>query len=653
MFDFIRNHKRWMQFILLLLILPSFVFFGVEGYSSFMASEPEIATVDGEPITLGELNRARAAQLEQYRNMLGGQFDPTMLDTPQFREQVLNGLIDQRVVTAAAQHGRYSVSDETLRRTIASIPAVQQDGQFSSERYRQVLAAQGMTPAQFEAGLRRDLVLAQVLQPIGVSARVPTEVANRIFSLLTEQRSVSRQQFKMDAYTADQKVSEADVKAWYDANQARLRVPESVDVDYVLINEEAATKGVKFSDQDVEGYYKQNQSKYGQAERRKVSHILIEVPAQADEAARSKALEKAKDIAAKAAAQPDGFAELARTVSQDPGSAPQGGDLGWISKNMLVPQVEDAVFKLERGKVSGVVESPFGYHVLYITDIQPPSVKPLSEVRAEIEDDIRKQLAANRFADMAAKLTNLVYDQRDSLKPIADTLGLTVLRGEGITREGLLNAEQKTGLSRTPAHEEILNNPKFRQIAFSSEVLKDKLNSGVIEISPDTIVALRVAAIHPAHVPPLSQVSDRIHTMLIGERAHAAAVKAGEQRVSDLAKAGAAVTDGFAPIEVVSRQNPGKLSQAELEAVMNAEPKPLPKFIGVKSSEGYAILQLTQVQAGPAAQPGQVEQLQSQLSQAWGATEEQAALKILRQIYKVKILPDAQKIIAEGDKSGM
>ena len=653
MFDFIRNHKRWMQFILLLLILPSFVFFGVEGYSSFMSREPEIASVDGEPITLGELNRARAAQLEQYRNMLGGQFDPTMLDTPQFREQVLNGLIDQKVIMIAAQRGKYSVSDETLRRTIASIPAVQQDGQFSSDRYRQVLAAQGMTPAQFEAGLRRDLVLAQVLQPIGVSARVPSEVANRIYSLLTEQRSVSIQMFSIDAYKAAQQVSDADIKAWYDANQSRLQVPESVDIDYVLINEEAATKGVKFSDQDVEGYYKQNQSKYGQPERRKVSHILIDVPPQADEATRSKALEKAKDLAAKAAANPQGFAELARNSSQDPGSAPQGGDLGWISKNMLVPQVEDAVFKLEPGKISGAVESPFGYHVLYITDVQAASVKPLAEVRAEIEDDIRKQLAASRFADMAGKLTNMVYDQRDSLKPIADTLGLTVLRGEGVTREGLLNADQKPGLARTPAHEVILNNPKLRQIAFSTDVFKDKLNSGVIEISPDTIVALRVVATHPAHVPALAQVSDRIHALLVDERAAAAAAQAGEDRIKALSSAGAPVTDGFGSTELVSRQNPGKLSQGQLEAVMNAEPKPLPKFIGVKSADGYAVLQLTQVQAGPPAQPGQVEQLQAQISQAWGSTEEQAALQILRQTYQAKILPDAQKIIAQGDKSSL
>ena len=154
MFDFIRNHQRWMQVVLLLLIVPSFAFFGVQGYTSFMSSEPELATVDGKGITLGEFNNARRAQLEQYRGMLGAQFDAAAFDTPFFREQLLNTLIDQRAVAIAATKGGYSVSDETLRRSIAAIPAVQQDGQFSPERYKQVLAAQGMTTAAFEQGLR-------------------------------------------------------------------------------------------------------------------------------------------------------------------------------------------------------------------------------------------------------------------------------------------------------------------------------------------------------------------------------------------------------------------------------------------------------------------------------------------------------------------
>jgi len=647
MFDFIRNHRRWMQLILLLLILPSFVFFGLEGYTSFMSKEPELASVDGQAITLGEFNRARTAQLEQYRSALGAQFDPAAFDTPLFREQLLNSLVDQRTVAAAASKGKYSVSDETLRRTIASIPAVQQDGQFSSERYRQVLAAQGMTPASFELGLRRDLAIAQVLQPIGLTARVPVEVAKNILALVTEKRVVSRQVFSAESFAKSVEVSEADIKQWYDANQDQLRIPENVDLQYLVLNEDAATNEVKVSDADIESFYKQNQARYGQPERRRVSHILIEVPASADEATKAKAKARAEDVAKRAAASPKDFAALAKEFSQDSGSASQGGDLGWISKNMLVPQVEQAVFGLEPGKISGVIESPFGFHVLNVLELQPASIKPLAEVKDDVALEIRKQLAAERFADMAGKLTNLVYDQRDSLKPIADALNLKVLTIKGLSRDGLLTAQQRdSGTEPSQAEQTILGNPKIRQTAFSNDVLKEKLNSGVIELSPDVLVALRVDAVHPAHVPPLDKVSARIRDILVAERSLAAAEAAGSKTLETLKADKPAEPTGFAPAMSVTRQSPEKLSREELEAVMSANAKSLPVYLGVKSSNQYSILILSKVEEAAAPDPAQVTQLQLQLSQAWGAAEEQAALKILRQTYKVKVLPDAAKVIS-------
>ena len=649
MFDFIRHHQRLMQLVLLLLILPSFVFFGVQGYTSLMSSEPELASVDGQPITLGEFDRARRAQLDQYRSTLGGQFDAAAFDTPELREQLLNTLIDQRTIAIAATQGRYSVSDEMLRRTIASIPAVQADGQFSSERYRQVLAAQGMTPTNFEAGLRRDLALAQVLQPIGLTARVPDEVAQKILSLVTEQRSVARKLFAPANFAKDIKVSDTDIKAWYDANQSRLLIPENLDVDYVLLDEAAASKDIKMTDADIESFYKQNQARYGQPERRRVSHILIEIPAGANEDVKAQARAKAQDIAKRAAADPKQFAELAKELSQDTGSASQGGDLGWISKNMLVPQVEDAIFKLDKGVVSGVVESPFGAHVLLITDVQPASVKPLAEVKEDIASEIRKQLAAERFATMASKLTSLIYDQRDSLKPVSDALGLPIVQGHGLTRDGLLSAEQRLGVPAASESEQtILGQPKVRQMAFSSEVLKDKLNSGAIELASDTIVALRVAAVHPAHVPPLDQVTERIRTIVTNERALAAAQAAGIKQLEELKQAAKPDTKGFDAPQVVTRQNAQSLTREQLEATMSITDKTLPVFVGVTGPEGYAILQLSKVEPGPAPDAGQIAQLQAQLSQAWGAAEEQAALKVLRAQYQVKMLPDAAKLI-KGD----
>ena len=649
MFDFIRHHQRLMQLVLLLLILPSFVFFGVQGYTSLMSSEPELVSVDGQAITLGEFDRARRAQLEQYRNALGAQFDAAAFDTPALREQLLNSLIDQRTVAIAATQGRYSVSDEMLRRTIASIPAVQVDGQFSSERYRQVLAAQGMTPTAFENGLRRDLALGQVLAPIGLTARVPSQVAEKILALVTEQRTVSAKSFKASDYARDIKVSDADIKAWYDANQSRLQIPENLDVEYVVLNESAATKDIKVSDADIESFYKQNQARYGQPERRRVSHILLEVPASADEATKAKIRQTVEDLAKRAAADPKQFAALAKEFSQDSGSASQGGDLGWISRNMLVPQVEDALFKLDKGTVSGVVESPFGLHVLYITDVQPASVKPLADVKDDITTEIRKQIAADRFASMASKLTSLIYDQRDSLKPVSDALNIPILRGNGLTRAGLLSAEQRLGAAAPSESEQIiLGNPKVIQTAFSNEVLKEKLNSGAIELSPDTIVALRVASVNPAQIPPLEKVSAQIRTIVTDERAMAAAKSAGEKLLADLKKSAKAETKGFDAAVVVTRQDPKSLTGEQLESVMSMPTQSLPVWAGVQGAEGYAILQLIKVEAGPVPDAAQIKQLQGQLSQAWGAAEEQAALKVLRGLYQVKMLPDAAKLI-RGD----
>lgn len=646
MFDLIRSHQRWMQLILLLLIVPSFAFFGVQGYTSFMSSEPELVSVGGQPITLGQFNQARTTQLEQYRNALGSQFDPATFDTPEFREQLLNRIIDERTVALAAAKGRYSVSDETLRRTIAAIPAVQENGQFSSQRYRDVLAAQGMTPTTFELGLRRDLSIAQVLQPIGLTARVPSQVAEKILALLTEKRTVEQRVFSAADFTQSISVTDEDIKKWYDSNQSKLVVPENVDVQFIVLNEETASKDIKVTDENIAAFYKQNQSRYGQPERRRVSHILIELPASANDAVKTEARAKAEDLAKRAAAGPQSFASLAKENSQDTGSANQGGDLGWITKNMLVPQVEKAVFDLERGKVSGVVESPFGFHVINVVDIQPASVKPLAEVKDDITSEIRKQLAAEQFAQLASKLTSLVYDQRDSLAPIATALNVPIKTVSGLARDGLLPASQRTGALPTEQDRLIFGNLKVRQAVFSSDVLKEKFNSGVIEVSPDVIVAVRVSAIHPAHVPLLSVVSEQIKQRLTNELALAAAQKAGIQAFETLkASSTSEVKDFESPLEV-TRQQPSSLTREQLESVMSANLKPLPAYVGVVGAERYTIFRISKVEAGAAPEAAQIAQLQTQLSQAWGAAEEQAALKVLRKDFDVKLLPDASKLIS-------
>lgn len=651
MFDLFRNHRRWMQFILLILIVPSFFLVGIQGYDSFMSREPELATVAGQPITRGEFDMAHRNQLEQFRQQLGSQFDPALVDTPAMREQLLNQLIDQRLLLQVAADNRFSVSDGTLRNTIAAIPQVQDNGRFSPERYRQVLAAQGMTPSSFEAGLRRDLAMARVLDPISQSAAAPATVIASLESALTQRRTVQLRRFDAAAYRSQVSVSEQDIQAWYDANQQQLVVPEHVTAQYLVLDEAAATQGVQVNDEDIASYYEQNKQRFGQPERRRASHIMIEVPAGASEDVRKAARAKAEALASQAAADPAQFAELARANSQDAGSADNGGDLGWLAPGMLAGALEKAIWSLSKDQVSGVVESPSGLHIVKITEVQPAALKPLDQVRDEITAEIRKQIAASRFAEMATKLTETVYDQRDSLQPAADALGLKLRTATGIARDGLLPAEQAgEGAAAASPDAQLLDNPRVRQALFSSEVLREKQNSGVIELSPDTMLAVRVSESKPEHVPPLEKVSELIRDRLVDERAAEAARQAATAALEGWKADPAAVPEGFSEATVVSRQQPGQLSQSVLEAAMRLPAQPLPAYTGVADGDDYVVVRLDKIEPGTADAAAR-DMLARQLGAAWGQAEDAGVMKMLRDKYQVKILPEAASALQSSDQS--
>ena len=646
MFEFIRTHRRWMQFILLLLIVPSFMLVGVQSYDSFINREPELADVGKQEVSRAEFDAAHRNQLEQMRQRMGSRFDPALVDTPTMRRELLDQLIDQRLLAQVAADNRFSVSDGTLRNTIAAIPQVQDNGRFSPERYRQVLAGQGLTPTTFEAGLRRDLAVSRVLQPVASSARVPDSVVDGIESAFVQQRVVQTRTFAAADFRGKVQVSDQDIQTWYDANKQQLEVPEQVQAQYLVLDESAATQGVKVSDADIESYYKQNQSRYGQPERRRISHILIQVAPGASEADRKKAREQADAIAKQAAANPAGFADLARKQSQDAGSAAQGGDLGWV----VPPTLQQAVASLAKDQVSGVVETPAGFHILKVTDFQAGSVRPLAEVKDQVTAEIRKQMAAARFSDMATSLTKLVYDQRDSLQPAADALGVKLRTASGITRSGLLPAGQAGADAASASPDaQMLDNPRVRQALFTSEVLRDKANSGVIELAPDTMVAVRVQQIKPAHVPALADVKASIRDRLVAERAAQAARQAGEAALKGLqdGPAQAAAPEGFGQPVTVSRQDPGQTSRPLLETIMGMAPatEAKPGYAGVALGDDYTVVRLNSVGAGTAFSADQRTMLGGQLNEAWGAAEQEAVIKVLRQEYDVKVLPGAETLM--------
>ncbi|MBX6317915.1 SurA N-terminal domain-containing protein [Pigmentiphaga sp.] len=627
MFDLIRNHRRWMQFVLLLLILPSFVFVGIQGYSNFMERESALAKVAGESVTQQEFDAAVRGRLDQLRSMMGAQFDPQLFDTPAMRKAVLDEIINTRLIAAEASKNYFSASDDLLRTTIQAIPAVQENGRFSNARYRDALAAQGMTPVMFEAQLRRDLALQQVLGPVAQSAVVPEAVMDRLVAAATERREIQMLRFAAADYRAKVEVTDDDVKAYYEANRSRFQLPERVDAQYVVLDQNAVTPNISVSDEDIKAYYEQNQARYRQEEQRRASHILVAVESGASEAAREEARKKAQALAEQAKAPNADFAKLARENSQDPGSAGNGGDLDWFGRGMMVKPFEDAAFALKEGEVSEVVPTDYGFHIIKLTGVRPAVVKPLAEVRNEIVEEIKQQQAARRFAEAAEQFTNLVYEQSDTLEPAAQKFGLKIQEAQGIGRSG------------QPGND-VLGNPKVAQALFSEEVLQEKRNSGVIELAPNRLAAVRVTRHIPSTVQPLDEVAATIRQQLTDERAMGLAREEGEKRLKALREQDS--TQGFGAPVTVARNAPQGVAPTVVDAVMKAPTDKLPAFVGTTTGDAYVIARVLKVEAAPKPEASVIAAEKSMMERRWAQAEQLAVLQMLREKYQVSVTADAQ-----------
>ncbi|MGB6241311.1 MAG: SurA N-terminal domain-containing protein [Castellaniella sp.] len=647
MFDFIRTHQRLMQLILLILVVPSFVFLGISGYSVATA-DPAIAEIGTLSVTKEEFIQAQRNQLQQMQESTQGRFDPALLDNPQARQALLDQLIDRKIQIAVATQERFSISDNTLRRAIAAMPQVQVDGQFSADRYHEVLASIGASPRDFEASQRAELALDTVLGPVRDTAALPQPVLDGLKQALTEERTVRLRVFQAKDYAKDVKVTPQDIKAWYDAHQDDLRLPEQVSADYLVLDEAAAVASVSdVTEAQLKDYYEQNKTRYVVPARVNVSHILVKLPAGASDEADKTALKAAQDISRRARTEPSQFGDLARKESQDAGTARDGGQLGWIQRGTLPLPMEQAVFALKQGEISDPVKGPDGYHVFIANEVQPEKGETFDEARTKVEAEVRRQLAAERFADMATKLTGLVYDNPSSLDPAGKELGLQVRQVQGIARDRLLSADEAGPQAAAASPDAaMLGDVRVRQALFSRQVLTDKQNSGVIEISPDAMVVVRVNTVTPAHVPDLDKVQAHIQTQLEAEQAQAAAVAAGEKALAQLKET--ASTEGFLDPITISRLDPAGLSKSVMDAAFSLPRQPLPTYGGVSLPDAYAVILVDQVKPGTIEQPA-LAGLGAQLARVWGSVEEQAVLTDLRRSLGVKVTEEGRKLIQQGD----
>jgi peptidyl-prolyl cis-trans isomerase D len=635
MFEFIRTHQRLMQFALLLFIFPSFAFFGLEGYTRFRDGDNAVAKVAGQSITQPELDAAQREQMERFRQMFGERFDPKMLDTPEAKKNILDSLIAQRVLAAEAAKNRLSVSDQALQQTILTVPGLTgADGKFDVERYRALLAAQGMTPAMYEARVRHDLTLQQVQGGVMNTAFAPKAVASRLSDLNDQEREVQEQLFKTSDFASQVKISDEMLKAYYEKNASQFEIPEQVKAEYVVLNSDAVAAQITVSDADIKSYYDQNAKRYSDEEQRRASHILIK--ADKDKAA---AKAKAEKLLAQLRKNPADFAKLAKENSEDPGSAERGGDLDFFGKGMMVKPFEDAVFKLKQGEISDLVESEFGYHIIQLTAIKPAAVKSLDEVKGQIAADIKKQLAAKKFTEMAEQFTNTVYEQSDSLKPVADKLKLKI--------------ETVSGLTRTPnpaiAPNAPYNQPKFLNALFWDEAIKNKRNTEAVEVAPNTLIAGHVIEYKPVTRRPFEEVQAIVRERVTQVEAANLARKAGEAKLAALKSGGDAT--GFGASKTVSRVKTEGVNGTALQAVMKADASKLPAFVGVDlGAQGYGVYRINKVAQPATLDVARRQAEQQQIATALAQLEMQAYLEALKTKAKVEIRKPIAATTDAGDK---
>ncbi len=618
MFDAVRNNKRLVQVFLALIILP-FAFFGLDSYMGTGGTGGDVATVGDTPISQQQFQQTLREQQERLRTQMGDQFDAKLLDDPQARQAILDDLINRRLLMLEAGKQRLFASDEMIRQTIGEIDAFKVDGKFSVERYEAALRAQGMSPAGFEAQLRQDLTLQQLVGAVGQSGFVARSVSDRILALQTEKREVMEYRLALDAYLDKVKLADDAARKFYDENGKQFEVPEQARAEYVVLSMDAISAELAVSEAEIKAWYEGHKDRYQSAEERRASHILIASEKLGKDKARAKAEELLKEVGKNPAA----FADLAKKSSDDPGSAAKGGDLGFFGRGMMVKSFEDTTFGLKEGEVSGVVESDFGFHIIKLTGIHAAKEKPLAEVRGEIEAELKKTGASRKFAEAAEAFSNMVYEQSDSLKPVAERFKLRIEQSDWLTRQ----AKPESG---------VLANEKALKALFSDDAVKNKRNTEAVEIAPNTLVSARVVEYKPAALQPFDGIKAGIETMLKRKEAQALAVKDGEARLVALKKGEDALN--WTAAKTVSRMDARQLPPQAAQAVFRMETGKLPSYTGVElPGTGYALFKLSKVVAGEQLDAATKQGMLKQLGNLVAQEETRHYLNALRSRYKVEI----------------
>jgi len=581
MFDFVHEKKRLVQFVLAAIILP-FAFWGADSYRRSGNVETP-ASVNGTKITKQEFENALRQQQDRLRQMLGANFDTAMFDNPEMRRSVMDNLVAQRLLVIRAKAIGLAITDEQMAKVIRGIDAFQDNGSFDKKRYESALAGKNMSPLMFEARLHDELLGQQMRDAYAQNGFASNGVADSIIRLNEQQRVINVSSVPLQSFLAQAKVDDAGIKKYYEQNQKEFQSPEQAKVEYVKFSADNLLAKVEATTEDVRKYYDEHQKDFATPEERQAAHILIAVATAASQAEQDAAKAKAEQLLQQVRGNPAKFAELAKLNSQDPGSATNGGDLGFFGRGMMVKPFDEAAFALKQGEISGLVKSDFGYHIIKLLAVKPAKLLSFDEAREGVANKLRQQKAADRFAELAEKFSNTVYEQSDTLKPAADLAGAKI--------------EQSGWLVKGVAADEPWT-AKMLQAIFNDEVVRNKRNTAAIEVATNTLVAARVLEHKPAAVRVLGEVQETIRQKLLRQQALELAAQQGKTLLEQL-QHGDKPALNWVVAQPVTRAQHGALDKELIRKIFQADAAKLPQYVGAETpQDGYMLVRIDAVKEG-------------------------------------------------------
>ena len=605
--------KGWLGIVIVVLIGLPFALWGIQSY--FDDAGPRYAAkVNDSEISASEFERSVSMQRQSMLQQNDGKLP---IEENVLRERTLSQMINQRLLEGVTYENGYRISDTVLSERIKQLFTV--DGVFDRQRFEATVASIGMNVPMYENALRNELRLQQMQSGIANSAFVTTQEVTNLARLSEQTRDISVLTFNIDHFSTAAKATDEEIKQYYETNLSQFMVPEKMKVDYVEITSDSLAENIEIDEEQIKKMYDNYVKSVAGREERKASHILIQTSEnKAAAQIKIESLKKELDLGAD-------FAELAKQHSEDPGSAANGGDLDWVALGEMVKPFEKALFALEKGALSDVVETQFGYHLIKLVDIRSEPVVPIGVKRYEFEDEIKADSVASMFYDLSERLAATAYENPDSLDVVVEDLGLKLNSSDYFTRF------QGQGIAE---------NEKVRNIAFSPLVMEEGSNSDLIEISPTHAVVIRMNEHVPATAIPLAEVRARIENILKVQAGHKQTMDAAMEvkakiesgtSVADLESEGVTVE----VIKSVGRRDNAKVSDASIlqnafDMTLAEDNKPSVKAVDLMSGD-VALIVLDKVSLPESIPQGQQALVKSEIMRENAIRDFSSALLVIKE----------------------